>query len=64
MIFFIDHDKRRIHKSICMGEECDFTDTAPEEREYSNSNTYILSLEKEKNYSKCPECEAFSQAIG
>ncbi|GEM_PF-2764869 len=55
-MYFIDHINRKIHNKRNAGDACGFTETPPEDREFTNCADTIARLEDEESYKKCPSC--------
>lgn len=58
MKYLIDHLKKTIHQREYAGDRCGIPDTPIEKREFTDSESYIDSLEAEKGYVRCPRCKS------
>ena len=56
MKYLIDHQKKIVHEKKYTEARCGFADTPVENRELTDSESYIEQLEHEKSYLKCPYC--------
>ena len=57
MKYLIDHLTKTIHQRGNAGDRCGFLHTPIEKREFTNSESYIESLQTEKGYTRCPYCK-------
>lgn len=56
MKYFIDHEKKKVHHSQHAGDQCEFSNTAIENREFTTNITYVERLILQENYAKCSYC--------
>ncbi|MGO1058368.1 hypothetical protein ACTL32_04445 [Planococcus sp. FY231025] len=56
MMYFIDHDKKRIHRQLYAGDRCGFTGTPVEHREFTDCPAYTEGLITKEQYHRCPYC--------
>lgn len=56
MMYFIDHDKKRIHRQIYAGDRCGFTSTPIGQREFTDCPAYAERLITKEPYHRCPYC--------
>lgn len=61
MTYFIDHLKKRIHRRHFAGDACEFLSTPVDEREFTDSHTYIHQLKEHNAYDPCPNCRSFQR---
>lgn len=58
MDYFIDHEKKKIHRKRYAGDRCGFVRTPIEKREFTDSSSYVDSLLAGQAYSECPHCQS------
>lgn len=58
MKYLIDHSSKTIHQREYAGEQCGFSDTPIDKREFIDSDFYIDLLETEKGYGRCTHCKS------
>lgn len=63
MQFFVDHKYRRIHQRQFAGDRCGFVETPVKEREFTDSEEYILQLESQDRYEVCLHCQTVPTVI-
>lgn len=64
MTYFIDHLKKQIHRQQFAGDSCGFLSTPVEQREFTDSQTYVQSLEEDHVYTECPYCQSAQMLTG
>lgn len=58
MGYFIDHEQKKIHRKLFAGDQCGFTETPIEQREFTDSSSYVNNLLAGQTYSECPHCQS------
>lgn len=63
MMYFIDHDRKAIHRQQYAGDRCGFTTTPVSQREFTNCPAYAEGLVKNENYRRCPYCVSIQTTL-
>ncbi|MDN7241564.1 hypothetical protein QWY14_07155 [Planococcus sp. N028] len=63
MNYFVDHQKKRIHKKQYAGDRCGFVGTPTDKREFIDCEEYVEQLEKQEAYEKCPFCQSLQLSV-
>lgn len=61
--YFVDHKNKKIHSQRYAGDKCGFLDTPVKEREFTDSEEYIIKLESEKGFYFCSHCKGASLSL-
>lgn len=62
-MYFIDHDKKSIHRQLYAGDRCGFTSTPVNQREFTNCPAYTEGLIEKEQYRRCPYCVAIQTSL-
>lgn len=63
MKYFVDHDKKSIHRPQFAGDRCGFTSTPVEQRKFSNGPAYVEGLIRKEHYRRCTYCISVQTAL-